>query len=96
MSNQRGTSIGHYAGKLPGLIRFIVLLLFFLFITLLHSCGEVPIAPKGDNSPTASRNARLNLWLAKKSELIEHESAAFDLVVTAWFKPGESVEPARL
>jgi len=92
MSDQRGTSTGKYRSKIPGHVRLLVLLLFVLFITLPHSCREVPIANNDDNSTTTSRNARLGLWLAKKNELIEHESAAYDLVMTAWFEPGEAAD----
>jgi hypothetical protein len=42
------------------------------------------IAEAGDRSP------RLALWLAKKDELLAHERAAYDLVMTAWFEPAEA------
>ena len=87
MSYQKGTTTGEYRSKLPGYVRFLVLL---LFLTLTHGCSESPATPNDDNDPNASRNARLGLWLAKKDELIEHESAAFDLVMTAWFEPVEA------
>jgi len=96
MSDQEGARRGRYGSKLPGYVRLLVLFLFVLFFSLPHSCRKVPIATNKDNSTILSRNARLGLWLAKKSELIEHESAAFDLVMTAWFEPGEAVEPAHL
>ena len=58
----------------------------------MHGCGEDPAEPKGENDTTASRSPRLGLWLAKKGELIKHESAAFDLVMTAWFDPEEAAD----
>ena len=96
MSDQKGARRGRYGSKYPRYVRLLVLLLFVLFFSLPHSCREDPVTPNEDNSPTTNRNARLGLWLAKKDELIEHESAAFDLVMTAWFEPGEAVEPAHL
>jgi hypothetical protein len=88
MSEKTGTP----KSESPELINFLVLLLFILFLTLAHSCRGNQAAPNEDNSTTPNRNARLGLWLAKKDELIEHESAAFDLVMTAWFEPDEAAD----
>ena len=96
MSDQEGARKGQYTSKIPGLIKLLVLFLFVLFFSLPHSFREDPVTPNEDNSPMVRRYARLGLWLAKKGELIEYKSAAFDLVMTAWFEPGEAVEPAHL
>ena len=48
--------------------------------------------PKKSTPSLPAEVHALGLWLAKKSELIEHESAAFDLVMTAWFEPGKAVD----
>lgn len=37
-----------------------------------------------------SRSPRLALWLADKDELLAHESADYDLVMTSWFEPAEA------
>jgi len=79
-----------YINKLQVHFRSLVLLLLILFLPITTSCRENPVVPKEDNSTTVSRSPRLGLWLAKKGELIEHESAAFDIVMTAWFEPGEA------
>ena len=42
------------------------------------------IAGLGDRTP------RLALWLAKKEELLAHEGASYDLVMTAWFEPAKA------
>ena len=76
--------------KFPGHVRLPVLLLFVLLLLITYGCGVDPTAPDEVISKTTSRNARLGLWLAKKGELIEHESAAFDIVMTAWFEPGKA------
>lgn len=86
MSEKTGTP----KSKFPGHVRTPVLLLFVLLLLIMYSCSENPAAPNDDSGTTPSRNARLGLWLAKKDELIKHESAAFDLVMTAWFEPGEA------
>lgn len=91
MSDQTGAT-GQYTRKLPGNVRFIVLFLLVQLLAIMHGCGEDPAEPKGENDTTTSRSPRLGLWLAKKGELIEHESAAFDLVMTAWFDPEEAVD----
>jgi hypothetical protein len=43
------------------------------------------------------RTPRLALWLAKKDELIGHESAGYDLVIASWFEPTEAgtIRPRR-
>jgi len=92
MSKQASTPTGLYKNKHTKYLGLLVLFLFVLFITLPHSCRKVPSSPQEDNSTTVSKSPRLGLWLAKKSELIEHESAAFDLVMTAWFEPGEAAD----
>ena len=70
--------------------RFMLPLLFVQFLALTNGCRENPADPSGDNDTSATRSPQLGLWLAKKNELIEHESAAFDLVMTAWFEPEEA------
>ena len=92
MSDQTGIPLGQFSIKTPGNIRLLVLLLLVQFLTITHGCGENPAGPKGDNGTTARRSPRLGLWLAKKSELIEHESATFDLVMSAWFEPAEAAD----
>jgi len=52
-------------------------------------CREGPAGPEGDDE-TGERTPRLALWLAKKDELIAHDSARFDLVMSAWFEPDEA------
>lgn len=92
MNDQTGASTGQYSSKLPGYVRVIVLLLFVPFLAIMHGCGEDPAEPDGDDNKTTSRSPRLGLWLAKKGELIEHEGAAFDIVMTAWFDPEEAAD----
>lgn len=53
-----------------------------------HSYGAKPFAAKGENGSLANKSPRLGLWLAKKNELLAHDSAAYDLVMTAKFKAG--------
>jgi hypothetical protein len=69
---------------------FLILLLFIQILTIMHGCADDPAEPGNDDGLTAGRSPRLGLWLAKKSELIGHESATFDLVMTAWFEPAEA------
>ena len=88
MSEKTGTP----KSKFPGRVRLPVLLLFVLLLLITYGCGVDPTAPNEVISKTTSRSPRLGLWLAKKGELIEHESAAFDLVMTAWFEPGEAAD----
>lgn len=71
MSDQRGTATGQYAGKVPGYVRFLVHLLLVLFLTLSYGCGDNLAMPNEDNSTTSSRNARIGLWLAKKTSSTE-------------------------
>lgn len=51
-------------------------------------CATTPTEPSGDE--TVPRSPRLALWLAKKSELIAHDSASFDLVMSGWFEASEA------
>jgi hypothetical protein len=63
-----------------------------LMMTTLFSCkgnSEEIVKSKGINP---GRSSRLANWLAKKHELIEHDSAAYDLVMSGWFEPKESAE----
>ena len=68
-------------------------LLSLVLLAFVLSCGgaSIPTArPTGEGNPKATRTPRLALWLAKKDELIAHESAAYDLVMTSWFEPNEA------
>jgi hypothetical protein len=73
----------------------VTLLTLALLISVL-SCGKTPVStdqpirPPGEEDRTILRTPRLALWLAKKDELIAHESAAYDLVMTSWFEPAEA------
>lgn len=59
-----------------------------LLLTL--GCATNPSEPDPGDDETVPRSPRLALWLAKKSELIAHESASFDLVMSGWFEPAEA------
>jgi hypothetical protein len=61
----------------------IFLLISVLFLTPFLSYGMNPVQ-------SIERSPRLALWLAKKHELIEHPTASYDLVMTAWFEPAEA------
>ena len=61
-------------------------------LALALGCAQSPSEPDGNGDETASRTPRLALWLAKKGELIAHESASFDLVMSGWFESGEAVD----
>jgi hypothetical protein len=70
------------------LVLLSVLCAGFILVTIL-GCGDDTTKPDGDND-TSDRTSRLALWLAKKAELIAHEDASYDLVMTAWFEPQEA------
>ena len=74
--------------KRPAIL--LVLMVAFAFTT--HGDERNPFEPNGGSGSLASRNPRLGLWLAKKDELLEHKSAAYDLVMTAWFEPAEATD----
>jgi len=61
-----------------------------LVLVLALGCAQSPSEPDGDGDETVPRTPQLALWLAKKGELIAHESASFDLVMSGWFEPGEA------
>jgi hypothetical protein len=64
--------------------------LLLALLLLAPGCEKDPVEPNGDDDPATERSPRLALWLAKKGELIGHESAAFDLVMTGWIEPAEA------
>jgi hypothetical protein len=76
--------------------RALIALLAFALLTSALSCGEASISTdqpplsSNEDGETAARTPRLALWLAKKDELVAHESAAYDLVMTSWFEPSEA------
>jgi hypothetical protein len=78
--------------------RAFAALLSAVCLSLLLWCEEVPTqhswptpteTAEGRGSGAGGR-PRLALWLAKKDELIEHERARYDLVMTGWFEPAEA------
>jgi hypothetical protein len=78
--------------KLQGHTRFLVVLLVVLSLATMHGCVDSPAEPNGDDDTTVYRSPRLGIWLAKKGELIEHENATFDLVMTGWFDVQEAAD----
>ena len=46
--------------------------------------------PDREKEETLSPSPRLALWLANKNDLIAHESATYDLVLSGWFDPNEA------
>ena len=67
-------------------------LVFAAALLLALGCAQSPSEPDGNGDETVPRTPPLALWLAKKGELIEHESASFDLVMSGWFEPDEAVD----
>ena len=73
----------------------VALLASVLLISIL-SCEEAsfstdqPTPPSNEGIEAIPRTPRLALWLAKKDQLIAHESATYDLVMTSWFEPAEA------
>ena len=53
------------------------------------ACDQSPTDPDGGDG-VPGRSPRLALWLAKKDELLAHDSAAYDLVMTGWFESDEA------
>jgi hypothetical protein len=71
-------------------------ILFFLLAALLVGCESNPTDPEnGTEDPTSptsptSPTPRLALWLAKKPELMAHDQAPYELVMSGWFEPTEA------
>lgn len=90
MTNQTIMPSGQKSRPTPANRHALILIFFGLLFATTQGCSENPSSPGGDNGVNGSRSPRLALWLAKKNELIEHQDAAFDLVMTAWFEPAEA------
>ncbi len=73
-------------------------LMFIILLAIILGCREISTLPTQQASiqPTEDRigsvdgTPRLALWLAKKNELIGHENARYDLVMTGWFEQAEA------
>jgi hypothetical protein len=61
-----------------------------LAILVFPGCATSPSEPENGGDPAPARSPRLALWLAQKDELLAHESASYDLVMTAWFESWEA------
>lgn len=65
-----------------------------VFITLLASlllgCLFCSTGPGSSPPSSTGRTPRLALWLAKKDELIAHQDASYDLVMTGWLTSEEA------
>lgn len=83
------------AGKRTGCLSQ---LMFVVLLAVTLGCGEVstlptPQAPTQlaeDGIGSVDGTPRLALWLAKKDELIAHQDARYDLVMTGWFEQDEA------
>lgn len=72
-----------------------VLVAFFLLISIMMACNETPTQTaeyEVMSADSPERSVRLALWLAKKEELIAHEDAYYDLVMTGWIDPSEEAK----
>jgi hypothetical protein len=75
-------------------------LLFSAFLAPLLGCmessvisaAETPSRLSSIRTEASDRTPRLALWLAKKGELSSNTQASYDLVMSAWFEPGEAEE----
>jgi len=76
----------------PVFYRFTIFLIIILIQAILFGCRGNPEETSKSNAINPIRSPHLAIWLAKKNELIEHDSAAYDLVMSAWFEPQESEE----
>ncbi|MEW6746602.1 MAG: putative glycoside hydrolase [Planctomycetota bacterium] len=76
------------AGRDP--IRTLIPAIALAFAMSCASCGRS--GSHGDDAVVQARSASLALWLAKKEELLDHATAFYDLVMTAWFDPAEAAE----
>ena len=63
---------------------------FLLLPALLVGCDDNPADPGNGTEKPDLPTPRLALWLAKKPELLAHDQARYDLVMTGWFEPGEA------
>ena len=61
-----------------------------LILLSVVGCGDGPAEPKDGSDEPGAPTPRLALWLAKKSELMAHDQARFDLVMTGWFEQAEA------
>ena len=84
-----GVPVGRKTNASRGRIWVATLILLAIVLAAANGCQEKAEEPKKDDG-AVSRSPRLGLWLAKKGELIAHESAAYDLVMSAWFEPSEA------
>jgi len=77
----------------PGQLSVLICITVLIFAVLACELGVTPmpvLAPTATAGAAASRSPRLTLWLADKNDLLAHETADFDLIITAWFEPAES------
>ena len=70
--------------------RVVSVSLLVAVLALAPGCDESPSGPEGNGFEVLPRSPRLALWLAKKDELIAHETASFDLVMSGWFEAAEA------
>jgi hypothetical protein len=67
-----------------------VLILLLAALLPVLSCAESTPRPAAVSPSAPGRTPRFALWLADMDELTGHPGAAYDLVMTAWFEPGEA------
>ena len=84
MCEKKGILKGPDKLEILGLVRIVLSVLFC--VSLLIGCGEIPAKTKDIKLVNSSRTPRLALWLAKKNELLQQDSADYDLIMTAWFE----------
>ena len=59
-------------------------------VLLALGCSHDSAESDREKGEALSPSPRLALWLANKNDLIAHESASFDLVLSGWFDPHEA------
>jgi len=77
----------------PNQLSFLICVMVLVSAALACELGVTPmpgLAPTATAGEATSRSPRLALWLADKNELLAHDTADFDLILTGWFEPTEA------